>query len=130
MKTLRLIGMTVLAVVMCMNFVSCGNDDDENPLFGTWVSVYTKNSVEYKEVETFNSDGTGSSAYYENGKIDKEGVRNFKYTYDESTKILTYIWSDGDTYAMRVKELTSSKLVLVDDVDDEGNGEVTTYTKQ
>lgn len=24
-------------------------------------------------------------------EIDKEGVRNFKYTYDESTKILTYI---------------------------------------
>lgn len=130
MKTLRLIGMALIAIVMSVNFVACSDDDDENPLFGTWVSVYTENSVEYKEVETFNSDGTGSSAYYENGKIDKEGVRNFKYAFDESTKILTYIWADGDTYAMRVKELTSSKLVLVDDVDDEGNGEVTTYTKQ
>jgi hypothetical protein len=31
---------------------------------------------------------------------------------------------------MRVQELTSSKLVLVDDIDEEGEGEVITYTKQ
>lgn len=129
MKTFRFFA-TLLVIALCAGFTSCSDDDDENPLFGTWVSVYTKNSVEFKEVETFNSDGTGSSAYYENGQLDKDGVENFKYTYDESTKILTYIWADGDTYAMRVKELTSSKLVLVDDVDNEGNGEVTTYTKQ
>lgn len=129
MKTFRLFA-TLLVIALCAGFTSCSDDDDENPLFGTWISIYTENSTEYKEVITLNSDGTGTSAYYENGQIDKEGVENFKYTYDEKSKILTYIWEDGDVYSVRVTELSSSKLVLVDDVDEEGEGEITTFTKQ
>ena len=125
-KLIYLISVLFVAVA-CF---SCSDDDDENPLFGTWISIYTENSTEYKEVITLNSDGTGTSAYYENGQIDKEGVENFKYTYDEKSKILTYIWEDGDVYSVRVTELSSSKLVLVDDVDEEGEGEITTFTKQ
>ena len=84
---------------------------------------------------TINSDGTGSSAIYEIWQIDKDGVENFKYTYDENSKVFTWIWeedSDGesDVYSMHVQELTGSKLVLVDDMDEEGEGEVITYTKQ
>ena len=104
------------------------------PLVGTWVSIENRNSVEYKDVMTINSDGTGSSAIYENGQKDKDGVDNFRYTYDENSKVFTWIWeedSDGsDVYSMHVRELTGSKLVLVDDMDDEGEGEVITYTKQ
>ncbi len=129
MKTFRFFA-TLLVIALCAGFTSCSDDDDENPLFGTWISIYTENSTEYKEVITLNSDGTGTSAYYENGQIDKEGVENFKYTYDEKSKILTYIWEDGDVYSVRVTELSSSKLVLVDDVDEEGEGEITTFTKQ
>ncbi len=129
MKTFRFFA-TLLIITLCAGFASCSDDDDENPLFGTWISIYTENSTEYKEVITLNSDGTGTSAYYENGQIDKEGVENFKYTYDEKSKILTYIWEDGDVYSVRVTELSSSKLVLVDDVDEEGEGEITTFTKQ
>ncbi len=129
MKTFRFFA-TLLIITLCAGFTSCSDDDDENPLFGTWISIYTENSTEYKEVITLNSDGTGTSAYYENGQIDKEGVENFKYTYDEKSKILTYIWEDGDVYSVRVTELSSSKLVLVDDVDEEGEGEITTFTKQ
>lgn len=29
MKTLRLIGMALIAVIMCVNFVACSDDDDE-----------------------------------------------------------------------------------------------------
>ena len=129
MKTFRFFA-TLLIITLCAGFTSCSDDDDENPLFGTWISIYTENSTEYKEVITLNSDGTGTSAYYENGQIDKDGVENFKYTYDEKSKILTYIWEDGDVYSVRVTELSSSKLVLVDDVDEEGEGEITTFTKQ
>ena len=129
MKTFRFFA-TLLIITLCAGFTSCSDDDDENPLFGTWISIYTENSTEYKEVITLNSDGTGTSAYYENGQIDKEGVENFKYTYDEKSKILTYIWEDGDVYSVRVTELSSSKLVLVDDVDEEGEGEITTFAKQ
>ena len=134
MKTFRLFA-TLLVIALCAGFTSCRDDDDENPLVGTWVSIENRNSVEYKDVMTINSDGTGSSAIYENGQIDKEGVENFKYTYDEKSKVFTFIWEEDsygetDIYSMRVQELTSSKLVLVDDIDEEGEGEVITYTKQ
>lgn len=134
MKTFRLFA-TLLVIVLCAGFTSCSDDDDENPLVGTWVSIENRNSVEYKDVMTINSDGTGSSAIYENGQIDKEGVENFKYTYDEKSKVFTFIWEEDsygetDIYSMRVQELTSSKLVLVDDIDEEGEGELITYTKQ
>ena len=134
MKTFRLFA-TLLVIVLCAGFTSCSDDDDENPLVCTWVNIENRNSVEYKDVMTINSDGTGSSAIYENGQIDKEGVENFKYTYDEKSKVFTFIWEEDsygetDIYSMRVQELTSSKLVLVDDIDEEGEGELITYTKQ
>lgn len=134
MKTFRFFA-TLLVIALCAGFTSCSDDDDENSLVGTWVSIENRNSVEYKGVMTINSDGTGSSAIYENGQIDKEGVENFKYTYDENSKVFTFIWEEdsygeSDVYSMRVQELTSSKLVLVDEIDEEGEGEVITYTKQ
>ena len=127
--------MAIIAVVISVNFVACSSDDDDenesnSPLVGTWVNIENRNSVEYKDVMTINADGTGSDAIYINGQLDKDGVDNFKYTYDEKSKILTYIWEDGDVYSVRVTELSSSKLVLVDDVDEEGEGEITTFTKQ
>ena len=130
----KLIYLISVLLVTVVSF-SCSDDDDENPLVGTWVNIENRNSVEYKEVMTINSDGTGSSANYTNGQLDKDGVDNFRYTYDENSKVFTWIWeedSDGesDVYSMHVRELTGSKLVLVDDIDEEGEGEVITYTKQ
>ena len=141
MKTLRFIGMAIIAVVISVNFVACSSDDDDDenesnsPLVGTWVNIENRNSVEYKDVMTINADGTGSDAIYINGQLDKDGVDNFKYTYDEKSKVFTGIWeedSDGesDVYSMHVHELTSSTLVLVEDMDEEGEGAVITATKQ
>ena len=39
MKTLRLIGMAIVAVIMCVNFVACSDDDEEETnatIEGTW----------------------------------------------------------------------------------------------
>ena len=41
MKTLRFIGMAVIAVIMSVNFMACSDDDDEddkqsNTIIGTW----------------------------------------------------------------------------------------------
>ena len=135
MKTFRFFA-TLLVIALCAGFTSCSDDEeDENPLVGTWVNIENRNSVEYKDVMIINSDGTGSSAIYANDQLDKDGVENFRYTYDENSKVFTWIWeedSDGesDVYSMHVRELTGSKLVLVDDMDEEGEGEVITYTKQ
>lgn len=137
MKTFRLFT-TLLVIALCAGFTSCSDDDDENLLVGTWVNIEDGGSVQYKEVMTINADGTGSStssAIYADGYIPKEEVDNFKYTYDENSKVFTFIWeedSDGniDIYSMHVKELTNSKLVFIDDIDEEGEGEVITYIKQ
>ena len=46
MKTLRLIGTTLLMVVLCLNFTACGDDDEEDnrplseKLLGKWILVY------------------------------------------------------------------------------------------
>ena len=58
MKTFRFFA-TLLVIALCAGFTSCSDDDDENPLVGTWVNIENRNSVEYKEVMTINSDGTG-----------------------------------------------------------------------
>ncbi|BDW78791.1 lipocalin family protein [Bacteroides finegoldii] len=137
MKTFRFFA-TLLVIALCAGFTSCSDDDDENLLVGTWVNIEDGGSVQYKEVMTINADGTGSStssAIYADGYIPKEEVDNFKYTYDENSKVFTFIWeedSDGniDIYSMHVKELTNSKLVFIDDIDEEGEGEVITYIKQ
>ena len=134
MKTFRFFA-TLLVIALCAGFTSCSDDDDENLLVGTWVNIEDGGSVQYKEVMTINADGTGSDAIYINGQLDKDGVDNFKYTYDEKSKVFTWIWeedSDGniDIYSMHVKELTNSKLVFIDDIDEEGEGEVITYIKQ
>ena len=142
MKTFRFFA-TLLVIALCAGFTSCSDDDEEENsveislanLQGTWVNIENRNSMEYKEVMTINENGTGSSANYTNGQLDKDGVENFRYTYDENSKVFTWIWeedSDGesDVYSMHVRELTGSKLVLVDDMDEEGEGEVITYTKQ
>ena len=40
MKTFRLIGMALFAIMMCVNFTACSIDDDEenfeSSLIGTW----------------------------------------------------------------------------------------------
>ena len=51
MKTLRFIGMAIIAVVISVNFVACSSDDDDenesnSPLVGTWVNIENRNSVE------------------------------------------------------------------------------------
>ena len=48
MRTLRFIGMAIVAVIMSVNFAACSDDDDEdnngnngnNPLVGTWIDSY------------------------------------------------------------------------------------------
>lgn len=59
MKTFRLIGMALFAIMMCVNFTACSSDDDEenfeSSLIGTWFEV---DSEEEQRCYTFNSDHT------------------------------------------------------------------------
>lgn len=85
MKTFRLIGMAILAVVMSMNLVSCGDDDDSTEIseenlgqliIGTWIQDGDDDVIVIK------SDGTvtwyADTTYYENNIID--GVYEYQLT--------------------------------------------------
>ncbi len=61
MKTLRFIGMAIVAIIMSVNFAACSDDDEEgnngnNPLVGTWID----DDGSYEAIIwKFNADGTG-----------------------------------------------------------------------
>jgi len=89
MKTLRLIGATLLMVVLCVNFVACGDDDDENPIVGMW--------QEFKD----------------NKQTDSE---SFTYAIDGNKITLT--WADGETYTSTFS-ISGNRLTIKDNEDSE-----------
>ena len=150
MKTLRFLGMTLLMVMLAVNFTAC-SDDDENDkpvieeanLIGKWQSTWEKiHKVENgKEVVTsdeaytnglreFKADGTCIKSYVDGG-----------YTETSSWSLkgnkLTISYNDGYSDVLTVNELTATKLVLaLEDWDtmDDGSEELddittTTYKK-
>ena len=86
MKTLRFIGMAVIAVIMSVNFTACSDDDEDeavaNPLIGTWQETDDDNYLLW----TFKADGTGTEQEYYQGNLDEP--YSFTYTYDSKTSIL------------------------------------------
>ena len=95
MKTLRLIGATLLMVVLCVNFAACGDDDDDNPIVGTWKSEVADN-YGYSESFTFNADGSGMwQEFKDNKQTDSE---SFTYAIDGNKITLT--WSDIHIYLL------------------------------
>ena len=68
MKTLRFIGMAIVAIIMSVNFAACSDDDEEgnngnNPLVGTWID----DDGSYEAIIwKFNADGTYKYAGLDN----------------------------------------------------------------
>ena len=116
MKTLRFIGMAVVAIIMSVNFVACSDDDDDNPIVGTWRSEVSNNSY---DSFTFNTDGSGIwQEYRNNNQIDSD---TFKYSIDGDK--ITFTWADGEIYTSTFS-ISDSRLTIKDGEDSE------TYTKQ
>ena len=69
MKTFRLIGMALLAVVMCVNFTSCSDDDEPSK----------------------NDDGviTNQKLLVELRVTDEDGVSITEYSYDSNGKLVS-----------------------------------------
>ena len=102
MKTLRFIGMALLAVVLCVNFAACSDDDEDaalpSSLAGTeWTGTdpygYVVNvtvGATTCEIDVNKPDG---SDYY---------TRTGSYTYDPSTGSITAEY-DGDIIKAQLK---------------------------
>lgn len=92
MRTFRFIGMALFAILMCVNFTACSNDDDEGNfgsskrLVGTWNTDFNWTDC-INWVYIFNADGTYTT---------KAGVyesQKGRYTY--KNPILTLSGTDG-----------------------------------
>ena len=135
MKTLRLIGTTLLMVMLAVNFTAC-SDDDENDkpvieeanLIGKWQSTWEMiHKVENgKEVVTsdeaytnglweFKADGTCIESYVDGGHTETS-----RWSLKDNK--LTISYSDGNSDVLTVNELTATKLILAfedwDNLDD------------
>ena len=72
MKTFRMIGMALVAILMCVNVASCSSDDDEKEpdafsLVGTW--VMEEGDMDGWTV-VFRADGTGKESWVDDGHDD------------------------------------------------------------
>ena len=106
MRTLRFIGMAIVAVIMSVNFAACSDDDEEEStpttenIVGQWVLTYEEG------YEIFRADGTYTEYDLDNSELD-EGK------WALSNKLLTLRPIDA-TYALdlNVLEISNGKLVL------------------
>lgn len=116
MKTFKLIGMALLAVVMCVNFASCSSDDDEegksdNPFTGggkKLSSVVVKTDYSYSDNVinfTYNSDGYLIRA--------KDKWKTYTYSWSENT--ITIVSSEQETAMIT---LNNSKIKSYEDDDE------------
>ena len=71
MKTLRMIGMALVVVLMCVNFASCNDDDDAIEL-----SAYSKEIVGKWEITSYAAMGTWHDSYVFNNDGTKEELYN------------------------------------------------------
>lgn len=94
MKTFRLIGIAIMAILISVNFASCSSDDDEEEtnseykaLLGSWQMSEQDGDILVTSSFIFNSNGTYSFTYAENG--DSDEVYTGKFTYDANSHKIT-----------------------------------------
>lgn len=130
MKTLRLIGMTLLMVMLAVNFTACSDDDDDNELslpvdntlellIGTWEGTGEVAGRLFK----FNEDYTYSYDYSnetENGTFEYFPNRYMFVTYYTTTN-----WGEENTIYTVVK-ITKEELYL----NDNGHSDIVIYKRK
>lgn len=115
MKTLRFIGMALIAIIMSVNFVACSDDDDENnnPLIGTWINSEGNTTMTW----TFKTNGTGVEKYDDNeAGSELHEVYSFTYTYDINSSILTINYGESDDHGEITEDIDKYTISINGDV--------------
>ena len=112
MKTFRMIGMALVAVVLGFAMSSCENDDDVDPykdypqlIVGKWFCFTPESSI----FMNYQADGT----FYQVGYASKNGWREYVGTYEiNENKVIGNITGMDNTPDVEIVELSNDKLVL------------------
>ena len=131
MKTFRLIGMALLAVVMCVNFASCSGGDDEEPIKNDdGVITNQKQLMQIKMVdsETITWDFT----YDSKGRLISINHAE-KYNGRTERDITNYIWGNNtiiaeDDNSTRTYTLDNNLVKSINDKDDYSGWSNATFT--
>ena len=113
MKTFRMIGIALVAVMLGFAMSSCDNEDDEvNPykdypqlIVGKWFCFTPESSI----FMNYQADGT----FYQVGYASKNGWREYVGTYEiNENKVIGNITGMDNTPDVEIVELSNDKLVL------------------
>lgn len=102
MKTFRMIGMALVAILISVSLVSCSDDDEEKPveltydelIIGTW-------ETDWDEKYTFREDKTVTMHDLD---IDYTAEGTWVISGDTLTMKLAYVQDDGSTFMRTLKE--------------------------
>lgn len=130
MKTFRLIGMALLAVVMCVNLASCSDDDEEPTKNDDGVITNQKQLMQIKMVdsETITWDFT----YDSKGRLISINHAE-KYNGRTERDITNYIWGNNaiiaeDDNSTRTYTLDNNLVKSINDTDDYSGWSNATFT--
>lgn len=123
MKTLRLFGLTLMAILLSVNFTSCSNEDDptKDPekLTGEWILTYekewgTEEGTNFNEETSydFNTPEDGSEKMVIKEGTNKNEFELTYYYYSESSEEWEY------DYKMTIK-LDGNNIILSEEDDEE-----------
>lgn len=104
----------MMAVVLCVSFTSCSDDDDEggsgstNALVGTWQCV-SNTSLGSDESEYLKFDAKGNTTWYY-VYTKESSFKICKYAYEGTTLVFT--WLDGTIETYEVLSVTESELEI------------------
>ena len=134
MKTLRFLGMTLLMVMLVVNFTACSDDEEEQTiieqanLIGKWQSTGEKIHKVENGKEVVISDEAYTNGLWEfkadgtciESRVDGGYTETSRWSLKDNK--LTISYNDGYSDVLTVNELTATKLVLAfedwDNLDD------------
>lgn len=139
MKTLKFIGMALLAVVFCVNIIACSNDDNK-PTNDELISIITSTAWSQdgdNDIFVVSSDGTGFA--YNSPELYRSQSKSgysFKWTYTHNIIKINYIakyYEDGtkteDSYEEILTVQSYNKNQIVFKRTDEEESDIWTWTR-
>lgn len=134
-KTFRMVGMFMMAVMMSLTFVACGDDDDDKDvpvdpsnhdteLIGKWVydaSGTDEDGVDYKDYGSLDFDADGTFEQYDSweetyaGETYKGSVKAWgSWTAEDGVATVVYAGYEGDIDPEDAPELNTAYTATYD----------------